>query len=438
MVYHSACLSGGRSTITHPGTIFNALPMRLFMTTQALDDTRLRDYGLRIEADLCRNILPFWINHVVNRTNGSFHGALTNEGVVDDTVERGALLTSRILWTYSAAYRQYRDPAYLAMADYAYADMQSHFRDCNAGGYFWSIQADGTVLRDRKQVYGQAFAVYALAEYYAASNVKEALDEAITVFRLIETKARDVALGGYFEAFDRDWQPIDDMRLSAVDLNAPKSQNTLLHVMEAYTNLLLVWPDETLHRALANLVEIMLQRVVGESSGHLGLFFTADWQPLSNKISYGHDIEAAWLLTAAAEALADAKLTARIHALAVHIADVTLAEGVDADGALFYEGDHTGITDSNKEWWPQAEAVIGFLNAYRLAGDARYLAAAFRVWDFTEEFLVDQEYGEWFRAVNRNGELLADPLKVSFWKCPYHNGRMGLEAVRRLSWLHGR
>jgi len=385
-----------------------------------------------IESDLRGNILPFWIQHVVNPESGSFHGALSNDLVLDATVERGALLSSRILWTYSAAYRQYPEPAYLKMADRAYADLMTRFHDREHGGFFWAIAADGRVASDRKQVYGQAFAIYALSEYYAATGQADVLDKAITLFRLIESKAREPQYGGYLEAFARDWGTIADMRLSALDLNAPKSQNTLLHVMEAYTNLLRVWPDDGLRRALADLVDIMLRHVVDAASGHLGLFFTEDWQKLSDRISFGHDIEAAWLLTDAAKVLGDAALLARIKQLAVRIAEVTLAEGVDADGSVFYEGGPEGISNSNKEWWPQAEAVIGFLNAAQISGDPKFLAAALRTWDFIAAHLIDRQHGEWFRAVTRDGVLLGDVLKVSFWKCPYHNGRMGLEAVRRL------
>ena len=385
-----------------------------------------------IESDLRGNILPFWIGHVVDPASTSFHGALSNDLIVDATVERGALLSSRILWTYSAAYRQYAEPEYLKMADRAYADLMMRFRDPEHGGFFWAIAADGRVTSDRKQVYGQAFAIYALCDYHAATGRVGVLDEATAVFHLIESKAREPQYGGYLEAFCRDWSPIADMRLSALDLNAPKSQNTLLHVMEAYTNLLRVWPDEGLRCALADLVDIMLGRVVDADSGHLGLFFTEDWQPFSDRISYGHDIEAAWLLTDAAKVLGDAALRARIESLAVHIAEVTLAEGVDTDGSLFYEGGPEGISNLDKEWWPQAEAVIGFLNAAQISGDAKFLAAALRTWDFIAVHLIDRQHGEWFRAVSRDGVLYTDALKVSFWKCPYHNGRMGLEAVRRL------
>jgi cellobiose epimerase len=388
------------------------------------------EYSRRIEGDLRGNILPFWMNHVAD--GKAFLGSLTNDLVVDRSAERGALLTSRILWTFSAAFGRYRDPAYLAMAARAYDDLMLRFRDTRHGGFFWSIAADGAVLRDRKQVYGQAFAVYALTEYHAASGSREALDQAIETHRLIEKHAR-ASHGGYLEAFGRAWDPIADMRLSGVDLNEPKSQNTHLHVMEAYTRLLQAWPDTGLRAVLAELVDTMLTRIVDPATGHLGLFFAEDWTPRYDRISYGHDIEAAWLLTWAAEALRDPALTARIRPLAIKIAEVTLAEGVDADGGVYNQGGPSGLTDTNKEWWPQAEAVVGFLNAYQLSGQERFLAAALHAWDFIEERLIDKRNGEWFRGVTRDGRLLGNELKVSFWKCPYHNGRTGLEAVHRLA-----
>jgi len=398
----------------------------------AMNPALLNDRLQHIESDLRQNILPFWIKHVVNAPGGTFHGSLTNDLTLDANAERGALLTTRILWTYSAAYREYRDASYLAIAEHAYADLLARFHDKQHGGFYWSIAANGTVLRDRKQIYGQAFAIYALSEYHAASGLREPLDLAVVTFRHIEKHAREAKHGGYLEAFGRDWSPIADMRLSVVDQNDPKSQNTLLHIMEAYTNLLRLWPDAGLRHALTELVETMLTRVVNSVTSHLGLFFANDWTVTSDKISYGHDIEAAWLLTDAAVVLANPALIARIQPLAVKIADVTLAEGTDTDGGIYNQGSPAGITDANKEWWPQAEAVVGFLNAYQISRNERYLSAALHTWNFIETRLIDRKNGEWFRGVTRDGRLLEQELKVSFWKCPYHNGRMGLEAVRRL------
>ena len=390
------------------------------------------DYLRRIEDDLRQNVLPFWIERVVNPTKGAFYGSISNALEVDPTAERGALLTSRILWTYAAAYGAYGDPEYLAMADHAHRDLMDHFHDKENGGFYWSVNAEGKVERDRKQVYGQAFALYALSEYHAATGRDEPLREAIATYRLIEEHSR-ARHGGYLEAFGRKWEPIADMRLSEVDMNEPKSQNTHLHVMEAYTRLLPLWPDKGLASALREIVDTMLRHIVDPSTGHLGLFFAEDWTPKSDRVSYGHDIEAAWLLVRAAEALGDKELLARIEALALKIADVTLAEGVDADGGVYNQGGPQGLTDTNKEWWPQAEAVVGLLDAYRLSGEDRYLQAAFRTWDFIELRLIDRLRGDWFRGVTRDGRVLDNELKVSFWKCPYHNGRAGLESVRRLT-----
>ena len=385
-----------------------------------------------VEADLRGNILPFWIKHVVDHAAGTFHGELSPDLVPAPGVERGALLTSRILWTYAAAYARYGDRDYREMADLAYRDLLARHEDGSHGGFFWSIAPDGAVRRDRKQVYGQAFAIYALSEYHAATGLYDPLERAVATFLLLEHHARDREHGGYLEAFARDWSPIADMRLSEVDQNDPKSQNTLLHVMEAYTRLLQVWPDPALRRALRDLVGIMLTRVVDARTGHLGLFFTADWRPTSDRISYGHDIEAAWLLNRAAAALGDAALAARVAGVARKIADVTLAEGTDADGGLFNLGGPSGLVDGGKEWWPQAEAVVGWLDAWQGSGDARYLAAAARTWEFITRCLVDRTRGEWHRSVTREGRVVPGAEKVGFWKCPYHNGRMGLEVVARL------
>ena len=392
----------------------------------------LETYAARIETDLRDNILAFWMRHAIDPKTGAIVSALTNDLVVDPTAERGALLSCRILWTFAAAYLRYRDAAYLEMADRAYADLLANFYDPEHGGFYWSIAANGQVLRDRKQVYGQAFAIYALTEYHRATGQPKPLEQAIAVYRLLDTHAQERAHGGYLEAFSRTWQPIADMRLSAVDLNQPKSQNTHLHVMEAYTNLLRTWPDAGLRRAQTALIETMLTRIVNPVTHHLGLFFAKDWTLRSDRISYGHDIEAAWLFTEAAEVLNDPALTARVHAFAVNIADVTLTEGVDQDGGVYNEGGPDGLTDTNKEWWPQAEAVVGFLNAFQISTHQRHLDAALRTWDFIETRLIDRTNGEWFRGVTRTGEVLPNQLKVSFWKCPYHNGRTGLEAVTRL------
>ncbi len=394
----------------------------------------LRSYADRIEQDLLQNILPFWMEKVVNPESQSFHGALSNDNTVDPSAERGALLTARILWTFSAAARRFPgEPAYLQTADFAFTDLFRLYHDSQHGGFYWSVSADGQPLRKRKQVYGQAFCIYALSEFYRVSKNKYALDTAIELFQLLERHAKDPTHGGYREAYARDWSPIADMRLSEIDLNTPKSQNTLLHVMEAYTNLLDVWPDKELRQALSELIHVMLEKVMDPPREHLRLFFSDDWEPVNDTISYGHDIEAAWLLTEAARVLNDNRLSQEVTTASLNIARATQKTAIDQDGALLYEGTPVqGVTRFHKEWWPQNEAIVGFINAFQQSGDRSFLQTSIRLWDFCEKYLIDHQNGEWFRIVSRDYQINPNDLKVSFWKCPYHNGRAGIEAPARL------
>ena len=401
--------------------------LRPFMDARALEG-----YVTRIRSDLENNILPFWIRYAVDRERGGFVGALSDDLAVEPAPSRGALLTSRILWTYSASYRRRPDAALLKMAHHAYADLMTRFSDREHGGFLWSVDGTGRPLERRKQVYGQAFAIYALTEFHRATGEQEPLDEAISVFECLERHARDRHHGGYLEAYAQDWSPIADMRLSAVDMNEPKSQNTHLHVMEAYTNLMRVWPDARVREAQRALLDLMLTRILDSRTHHLGLFFTEAWEPRSDRYSYGHDIEASWLMWEAGEVLGDPAMLTRLRGPVVRIAEVTLAEGLDQDGAVFNEGGPAGLTNTDKEWWPQAEAVVGFINAYQVTGEERFLSAALRCWDFIEARIIDRKHGEWIRGVSRDGAVLPGHPKISFWKCPYHNGRACIEAVERL------
>jgi cellobiose epimerase len=386
----------------------------------------------RIEAELQHDILPFWLKYTRDRERGGFYGEIRNDLTIKKNAPRGALLTSRILWTFSAAYRQFHDPACLEMARWAYDDLLAKFWDQEQGGLFWSVTANGKPLDSRKVIYGQAFGIYALAEYHRATGDRAPLDRAIELYRLVESHAHDAAYGGYFEEFDREWKRLSYSKRSLVSPLGSKSQNTLLHVMEAYANLLRVWPDPGLRNNLNDLVKVMLTRVLNPTTHHLRLFLADDWTPRSDEISFGHDIEFSWLLLETAEVLGDHDLIAQTKTVAVEIARATLAEGVDADGALLSEAGPKGLTNTHKEWWQQAEAVTGFFNAYQLSGDPRFLQASRRSWDFIETHVIDRKYGEWYNLLNRDGKVLTND-KVSLWKCPYHDGRTCMEMVERLS-----
>jgi len=396
-----------------------------------MSNTDVQSYVPRIEKELRDNILRFWLEHTRDRQRGGFFGEISHDLKISRDAQRGALLTSRILWTFASAYRHFPQAEYLEMAKWAYDDLMSHFWDEKHGGFFWAGDANGRPTNTRKQVYGQAFGIYALTEYHRASQDPVALDRAIQVYKLLENHARERKFGGYLEAFAGDWSPIADVRLSDIDMNSPKSQNTHLHVMEGYTNLLRVWPDEGLRKSQRELVETMLTRILDSKTYHLGLFFSNDWKLDTDRISYGHDIEAAWLIHEAALVVGDAELLKRARQVAVEIARVTAEQAIEPDGSLLYEGAPNGVTLTYKEWWPQAEGAVGFVDAYQISGDEKYLTLGLRLWDFIEDNLVDREHGEWYRMVTREGEKSRD-AKVSFWKCPYHNGRACLELIDRL------
>lgn len=396
------------------------------------DSSRRQLYAEKIEAELRQNILPFWLEHARDRVRGGFFGQLDDGVGVKKDALRGALLTSRILWTYSAAYRRYHDPAYLEMAKWAYDDLNAHFWDPQFGGLYWSVSADGEPRDDRKIIYVQAFGIYGLAEYHLASGEKAALDRAVELYQTMERHTHDHVNLGYFEEFSRDWKKSRDRgaRGSAMGSLGQKSQNVHLHILEAYTNLFRAWPDAGLKKNLVELVDVLRTRVM-DPAYHLRLFLEEDWTPQGDAISYGHDIEFSWLLVEAAEALGDHTLVEKARNDAVKIAQATLTEGVDTDGAVLAEGDPSGVKNTFKEWWPQAEGVVGFLNAFQISGEEKYLNAAFKTWDFIDHRLVDHKNGEWFIGVTREGHVTA-PVKISFWKCPYHNGRACMEALDRL------
>lgn len=389
------------------------------------------------QAELEGNVLPFWSSVALDSERGGIHGSVSNDLRIDDSVERTAVLCARVLWAFSASAHQFDDARYLATAQHAYHYLMAHFLDPIHGGVLWSVDADGAVVKDRKQIYAQAFAVYALAEYSRASGLNAPLDLARGLVELIETHGADPEYGGYLEARTREWGPITDMRLSEKDLNAPKSMNTLLHVMEAYTTFVSVTGDRYVKDRLATLVDTILAEVTDVESGCFRLFFDRHWRSLSRAVSYGHDIEGAWLLVAAAKAVADDALIARAEQVAVLMADSVYRRGRDARGAVLYEyvpasADRPATLDRASHWWVQAEGAVGFLEAYRISGEARFLEAAFACWDVITDFHIDRVHGDWFKVLDADRRPIPSSPKVGPWECPYHHVRACLELIQRL------
>lgn len=412
------------------------------------------------EKELTGNILPYWMN-LQDKTHGGFYGRVDGDNVLRARANKGAVMHARILWTFAAAYRVLGDARYLEMASSAYTYIQQYFIDKTYGGVYWELDYTGRPVNRKKQVYAQGFALYGISEYYRATGDEEALRTAIGLFYLIE-QYKDKEYGGYYEAFTREWEPIEDMRLSAKDANEKKSMNTHLHILEPYTNLLRVWPDEQLKEAQRALIALFTEKILNRETNHLRLFFDESWQVKSSAVSYGHDIEASWLLVEAAEILRDECLLDEIKGLSIRIAEAA-AEGLLPDGSLAYERvgrpvcerDDSPVSerknnligepadehpagepidaeslDTERHWWVQAEAVVGWMYAYENTSAPIYKERAMRVWTYIREQLIDTEQGEWFWSRLSDGRINRQDDKAGLWKCPYHNGRMCMEMKR--------
>jgi mannobiose 2-epimerase len=377
-------------------------------------------------SELVDNILPYWMLQMVDESREGFYGRRDGQNNLDENSPKAVILNTRILWTFSRAAREI-DVLYLPYADKAYSYIVHKFIDSELGGVFWMVDANGHVLERKKQIYAQAFAIYSFAEYYLSSGNEDSLNRAIGIFRLIEKYSFDPLFNGYLEAFTQDWRGLDDMRLSEKDANEKKTMNTHLHILEAYTTLYRCWPDPELKGKLMNLVTLFNNKFLTRDF-HFKLFFNEEWKARDAEISFGHDIEGSWLLADAAVALGDAAWIDRINALAVTMTDVILQEGIDNEGGLIYTPN-----DSDRHWWPQAEALVGCLNAWQITGDEKYLLSCTRIWEFIQRYIIDTKNGEWFWRVNESGVVYYSEDKAGPWKCPYHNGRAMMEIIKRIS-----
>jgi mannobiose 2-epimerase len=392
------------------------------------DTSRLRNEA---QYELTRNILPFWMDKAVDKESGGFYGQINGYGQVIKNADKGGIVNARILWTFSAAYNKTGNLEYLKMAKKSKDYVLANFFDEIFEGTYWKITYDGKPADTKKQIYSQAFFIYALSEYYRASGDKQCLDKAISLYHLIENKSFDKKLNGYFEAFSREWKLLEDLRLSNKDANEKKTTNTHLHILEAYANLYRIWKDEELGRKLSNLVNIFLDRIIDPVTHHMLLFFDESWNSKSSLVSYGHDIEASWLVYDAALALDDKKLIEKAKPLCIALG-VAALEGLQDDGSLIYEKDEKeGIHDMDRHWWPQAETVVGLLNLFELSGNKQHFLQALDCWDYITQKLVDHENGEWYWSIKSTGEPNLTEDKAGFWKCPYHNARACIEAMSR-------
>ena len=394
---------------------------------------QLNNLNTQMQGEL-RSILAYWLKYTRDGQDG-FYGSVNWNDIPDPSAARGIVMYSRICWAFSAAYHVLAKEEYLHAASRAYRYIQQYFVDSRAGGVFWSVTGSGQMLDGKKQIYGQAFCIYALSEYYSITNDDSALQLAIDLFRIIELHSFDRENNGYLEALDRGWHEAADLRLSEKDQNERRSANTHLHIVEAYSNLYRIWPDDQLKERVQNLLHLFKNYIINRESGHLQLFFNDQWQPRSSLVSFGHDIEAAWLLSDCADAIGDASLIKTYQLMNRLITDAAI-KGLDKkDGGLWYEYD--AAADHwvrEKHWWPQAEAMIGFFHAWQISNEELYLQYALKAWDFVRSYLHDSRNGEWFWGISEDYTVIPKE-KAGFWKCPYHNSRACLELIRRIAYV---
>lgn len=413
-----------------------------------------RESLIRQEVLSCieQNILPFWI-HFQDEENGGFYGRMTGDGVIDKEASKGGILNARILWSFSASYRVLGKPEYLVAATRAKDYILEHFLDPVYGGTYWELDYKGNPIDTKKQFYALGFMLYGMSEYVRAlrqrpdasvseSDIQEVLDVCISLFTCIEEHSLDEVYNGYIEACTREWGEIADMRLSELDANYPKSQNTHLHIIEPYANFYRVLKVEEpgpvlpillkVETSLRNLIDIFCDKILNPDTHHLDLFFEMDWTRGAGWLeSYGHDIECSWLLHEAALVLGDKEVLAKVEPIVQLVAKAS-EKGLNPDGSMTHEANlDTGYVDADRHWWVQAETVVGFYNIYQHFGDEDALQKALRCWQYIKDNLIDYDLGEWYWSRDPERNINRKDDHAGFWKCPYHNSRMCLELIER-------
>ena len=382
-----------------------------------------------IRQHLEEQLIPFW-EGLKDRKNGGYYGYMGYGLELDANAEKGCILNSRILWFFSNAFLTLKDDKLLEDAKHAWQFMKDYCIDKEYGGIFWSVTYDGKIEDDTKHTYNQAFAIYALSTYYDASGDAEALSLAEELYNIIEERCTDEY--GYLEAFDREFRPVENDKLSENGVIAEKTMNTLLHVFEAYTELYRVAKKEEVADRLRFMLDLMADKVYNPEIGRQEVFFDRTWNSLIDLYSYGHDIETAWLVDRGLEVLGDDAYTMKLSPITREITR-NIYDRAYKNHSLLNEAEN-GVDDTTRIWWVQAESVVGFVNGYQKNNNCReYLDAAEDIWGYIKEYLLDKRDGsEWYWAVDEEGKPLEKPI-VEPWKCPYHNGRMCMEVIRRLS-----
>lgn len=379
-----------------------------------------------IRRELTEGIIPFW-RGLRDDERGGYIGQVEFDLTRRPEAERGCILNSRILWFFSEAYLLLKEPALLREADHAY-EMLCRMLDQERGGVYWSLHADGTVADGTKHTYNQGFAIYALSAYFRAGGNRAALELARGLFRLVEEKCFDGE--GYLEAFSAGWKPAGNDKLSENGVEAGRTMNTLLHVLEGYTGLYEAGKDPEVRERLLWIMNTWAEKIYNPERCRQEVFFDLQYHSLIDLHSFGHDIETSWLADHTLEVLGDRVLTEKLRPMLLSMAEHTLQAAYTAGNGFANEGENSRV-DTTRVWWVQAEALLGFLNAWQHTGQQRYLDAVRSQWEYIKEKMIDPREGsEWFWSVKEDGTPIEKPI-VEPWKCPYHNGRMCIEVLRR-------
>ena len=381
-----------------------------------------------IKAHLINDIIPFW-KGLRDDEFGGYYGYLDYDLKLDKKAVKGCILNSRITWFFSNAYTLLKDVSLLEEAKHGFAFLKEHCMDKDNGGIYWSMKYNGEPEDTTKHTYNQAFSIYALSSYYEASGDEEALEMAKELFHIIETRCTDEI--GYKEAFDKEFHEIENYKLSENGVIAEKTMNTLLHVFEAYTELYRVAKLPEVKERLEWIMDTFADKVYNPALHRQEVFFDRNMNSILDLHSYGHDIETAWLIDRGVEVLGEKKyedkmspitrdLTAQIYKVAF-------------DGRSLANECEKGVVNKHRIWWVQAETVVGFLNGWQKnPGKPEYLDAAKAEWNFIKEYVIDKRKGsEWYWEVDPDGKPYEGRPIVEPWKCPYHNGRMCFEVIKR-------
>lgn len=393
----------------------------------AMSQERLHQLASEVTGELSGHIIPFWEG--MKDSAGGFYGLLDFDLTLHANAEKGCILNSRIMWFFSEAYMFLKEPQLLEYAAWAFRFMTEHCFDQTYGGVFWSVNADGSICDSTKHTYNQAFAIYALSSFYKATKDERALDRAFDLFTLIETHCRDNV--GYLESFARDFTPEPNDKLSENGVMAEKTMNTLLHVLEAYTNLYKVTQNSSVRDRLYFILDQFADSVWNPELNHQNVFFDRTMHPLIDLYSYGHDIEASWLIDATLDALGDPECRRKLEPVTAAMAEQVLQHGY-RNNSVITECDR-GKENTMRVWWVQAESMNGFMNAYEKNGNLQYLQTVYDIWGYIKKYMIDsRHHSEWFWDVDENGNPADRKPIVEPWKCPYHNGRMCIEIIKRI------